>query len=122
MASVISSSLRKLGLIRLTDSNTSWPNMYTPTSARSLVGSFGFSTSRTTRPPCELRDAEHLRIGHAREQDLRGRLLALELLDEPRDAVLEQVVAQVHHERVVAENDSLISTACARPRGASCSM
>ena len=28
----------------------------------------------------ELRDAEHLRIGHARQQDLRRRLLALELL------------------------------------------
>ena len=51
----------------------------------------------------ELGDAEHLRIGHAREQDLRRRLLAGELLDEVRDALVEEVVAEVHDERIGAD-------------------
>ena len=48
----------------------------------------------------ELRDAEHLRVGYARKQDLRRGLLARELIDEMRDAFVEQIVAEVHHERI----------------------
>ena len=51
----------------------------------------------------QLGNAEHLRVGHAREQDLRCRLLAVELVDEPVDALVEQVVAQVHDERLIAD-------------------
>ena len=54
-------------------------------------------------PFAQLGDAEHLRIGHARQQDLRRRLLARELLDEVGDALVEQVVAEVHHERIAAD-------------------
>ena len=49
----------------------------------------------------QLGDAEHLRIGHARQQNLRRRPLALELSHEVGDALVEQVVAQVHDERLV---------------------
>jgi hypothetical protein len=44
-------------------------------------------------------DTEHLRVWHAREQDLRGWCVAGEVLDEIRDALVEQVVAEIHHER-----------------------
>ena len=50
MASVISSSPRAEGLMALADSMIDGLNMYTPTRARSLLGSGGFSTRRTTRP------------------------------------------------------------------------
>ena len=50
MASVISSSPRALGAMALTLSNTAGVNRYTPTRARSLRGSLGFSTSRATQP------------------------------------------------------------------------
>ena len=51
----------------------------------------------------EFGHAEHLRIGHSCEQDLRGGFFALERLDEVGDAAIEQVVPEVHHERVAAD-------------------
>src|SRR6266550_81230 len=51
----------------------------------------------------QLRDAEHLRIGDVRQQDLRRRLLRLELAHELRDPLVQQVVAEIHHERLVAD-------------------
>ena len=56
----------------------------------------------------QLGDAEHLRIGHRRQQDLRRRLLAHELLDELAMPLVQQVVAEVHHERLAADEGSLI--------------
>jgi hypothetical protein len=53
--------------------------------------------------PVQLGDAVVLRIGHRREQDQGVGFLAPELIDEVDDAVAEQVVAQVHDERGVAE-------------------
>ena len=71
IASVISSSPRGLGRIARAASWIAGVNMYTPTSARSVFGSGGFSASATTRPSLELRDAVVLRVGHRREQDQR---------------------------------------------------
>ena len=51
----------------------------------------------------ELGDAVVLGIEHLGEQDQRVGLVAAERLDEPGDPVAEQVVAEVHHERGVAE-------------------
>src|SRR4030095_12272235 len=48
-------------------------------------------------------DTEHLRVWHAREQNLRGWRIAGEVLDELRDAFVEQVVAEIHHERIAAD-------------------
>ena len=50
IASVISSSPRGEGSIALAASKMPLVNMYTPTSARSVAGSAGFSTSLDTRP------------------------------------------------------------------------
>ena len=50
IASVISSSPRGDGSIAFAASWIRGVNMYTPTSARSVAGSGGFSTSRTTAP------------------------------------------------------------------------
>src|SRR5439155_5790137 len=49
----------------------------------------------------ELGDAELLGIGHVREQDLAVRPVALELANERRDPVQDQVVPQVHDEGIV---------------------
>ena len=51
----------------------------------------------------ELGDAVVLRVRHAREQDQRLGLVAAEVRHQVLDAALEQVVAEVHHERVAAE-------------------
>ena len=56
----------------------------------------------------ELGDAEAVRVGHLLEQDLRRRRLGagagrLERVHERAEVLLEQVVAEVHHEVVVAE-------------------
>jgi hypothetical protein len=57
----------------------------------------------------QLGHAEALRVGHLLEQDLRrGRLGVgaaglLERVDERPEVLLQQVVAEVHHEVVVAE-------------------
>src|SRR5690348_12612648 len=49
MASVISSSPRADGAMASAAAKMCWSKQYTPTSARSLGGCFGFSTSRRTR-------------------------------------------------------------------------
>ena len=51
----------------------------------------------------ELGHAVVLGVGHGREQDQRVGLLRAEGVDQLGDAVAQQVVAQVHHERRVAE-------------------
>jgi hypothetical protein len=76
--------------------------MYTPTSAWSPIGSLGFSTRRTTFPSRNSRRRTSA-DGHARQQDLSGGSLAAELLDELRDALVEQVVAQIHDEGIAAD-------------------
>ena len=51
----------------------------------------------------ELGDAVVLRIRHRREQDQRVALAASEALDQLDDPALQEVVAEVHHERLIAE-------------------
>ena len=51
----------------------------------------------------ELGDPELLRVVHLRQQDLRVGAAALELVDQVGDAADDEVVAEVHHEVVVAE-------------------
>ncbi|GAB3993614.1 hypothetical protein GCM10029992_05750 [Glycomyces albus] len=51
----------------------------------------------------ELRDAERLRIRHARQQDLRVGPLDPELIDQSCDPTDDEVVAEVHDEVVVGE-------------------
>ena len=54
-------------------------------------------------PVVELGHAVVLGVGHRGEQDQRVRLLGAEGVDQLDDAVAQQVVAQVHHERRVAQ-------------------
>ncbi len=49
----------------------------------------------------QLRDAEHLRVGHVAQHDLRVVPLPLELLHHGADAAGEDVVPQVHAEGVL---------------------
>ena len=51
----------------------------------------------------KLGHAELLGIGHLGQQDLAVAIQCPILLDERRDAVLQQVVAKVHHKRCVAQ-------------------
>ena len=51
----------------------------------------------------ELGDAVALRVGDLLQEDERVRVVLLERPHERRDALLEQVVAEVHDERLVAE-------------------
>ena len=119
MASVISSSPRSDGRMAATASWTRASNRYTPTRARLLGGSAGFSSRRTTEPSeSQLGHAEPVRVGHRLEQDLGtrsrsavvvqgGRLgpgpLVLEAVDEVLQALFEQIVTQIHHEVVLAQ-------------------
>ena len=109
MASVISSSPRAEGAIARTASWIVGSNRYTPTRARSDGGSSGFSTRRDdVAGGVEGGDAEAVRVGHLLEQDLRDRRLGrrpgrLEGVHERGEVLLEQVVAEVHDEVVVAE-------------------
>ena len=54
-------------------------------------------------PVVQLRHAVVLGVGHRREQDQRVRLVGAERVDEVDDAVAQQVVAEVHDERRVAQ-------------------
>ena len=54
-------------------------------------------------PVLELGDAVVLRVVDRREQDQRARGVLAERLDEAVDPALQQVVAEVHHERRIAE-------------------
>ena len=58
---------------------------------------------RTTRSAVELGDAVGAGIVDRGEQDQRLRLVCAEGLDQAGDAVAQQVVAEVHHERRSAE-------------------
>ena len=42
-------------------------------------------------------------VRHTRQQDLRRGLLADELVHEVRDALVEQVISEIHHERFIAD-------------------
>ena len=80
MASVISSSLRKLGRIRLhrlEDLRAEHVHADERVVADRLLG---FLDETDDLAVAQLGDAEHLRIGNARQQDLRGGRLAAELL------------------------------------------
>ena len=83
---------------------------YTPTRARLLGGSTGFSTRRTTLPsPSRAATPKRWGSGTSFRRIWAdggvGVVCAgpLELAHEPGQVLLEQVVAQVHHEVVVAE-------------------
>ena len=90
---------------------------YTPTSARSDGGSLGLlDEPHDVAVRVDLGDAELRGIVDVGEQDLRGgrRAVVVELgrgasrsaskrVDELLEALLEHVVAEVHHEVVVAE-------------------
>ena len=110
IASVISSSPRAEGSIARAASWTPAVNMYTPTSARSVAGSARLLHQPHARGPAspagagvELGDAVVLGVGHRRQQDQRVRLVLAEGRHEIGDAALQQVVAEVHHERARAE-------------------
>ena len=101
MASVISSSPRADGFMARDASRMRLENRYTPTSARSDLGSRRLLDQLGHVPTgIELRDAEALGVAHLGEQDLRTGTGRLELADELADAARDQVVAQVHDEVV----------------------
>ena len=123
IASVISSSLRKLGLIalhRLEDRRREHVDADQREIALRLLRLLDQPHDRAV---AQLGDAEHLRIGHARQQDLRRRLLARRT---PRRTCVIPLFSRLSPRYITngspPMNGSLISTACASPRGASCSM
>ena len=67
------------------------------------MGSTGFSTRRTTDAVVKLGDSVLLRIRNRGQQDQGVRLARPERVHEILDPALQKVVAQVHHERRVAE-------------------
>ena len=73
-------------------------------------------------PVLQLRHAEHLRVGHLGQQDLRGGLLARELLHEAHDALVQQVVAEIHHERLVPQERLADLHGVRQAQRASCGM
>ena len=103
MASVISSSPRADGMMAFTASKIVESNMYTPTSARSEGGVFGFSMSRTTLPSRSSATPNWLGLGTACEQDLAIGLLLAESRDQRGQLLADEVVAQVHAEGVGAQ-------------------
>ena len=104
MASVISSSFRKLGLMRL-DRLEHLGTEHVHADEREIaLRLLRFLDQPNDLAVVQLRDAEHLRIGHACQEDLRRRLLARSKSSTNwRDALVQQVVAQIHHERLVAD-------------------
>ena len=115
IASVISSSPRAEGAIARAASWMRAVNMYTPTSARSVAGCAGFSTSRTTlRVVSGMGGRDHPPARAPPRRSSRGRPPASAGSAPPgrargtpprgRRSPLQQVVPEVHHER-------------ARPRG-----
>ena len=103
MASVISSSLRKLGLMRFTDSNTSGPTCRRRRAqGRSSVPSVSPPGGRPFRRPAR-RPRTSADPAPASSRICAAGALAHELLDELGDAFVEQVVAEVHHERFVSD-------------------
>ena len=112
MASVISSSPRGDGLDGgdgLVDARVEQVDAHQREVRRRVIGLL--DQSHDTAVGADLGDAEALRIGHLGQQDLgrgaavgaRPAAVRLEAVDELGDALAEQVVAEVHHEVVVAE-------------------
>ena len=103
IASVISYSPRHDGSSVSAASRIESSNRYTPTSARSLTNSFGFSTSRTTRSSSSTATPKCSGSGtRARKICASGRV-ALELVDETTQPLEQHVVAQVHEERLARD-------------------
>ena len=125
MASVISSSLRKLGLDRL-DRVEDRRREHVDADQRQIA----LRLLRLLDQPHDpaVRRARRRRTsadsGTARQQDLRRPASRARTPRRTRVMPLfRQVVAEVHHERSRSPmNGSLMSTAWASPRGASCSM
>src|SRR5436853_494313 len=65
--------------------------------------SMGEPTGSPPAPGSELGHAVVLRVGHRREEDQRLRAVLAEGGDEVVDATLQEVVAEVHDERGVAQ-------------------
>ena len=103
MASVISSSLRKLGLMRLTDVEDRVAEHVDADEREVALGLLRLLDEPHDPAVRQLGDAEHLRIGHAGEQNLRGGLSRSNSSTNRVDAAIQQVVAEVHHERIVAD-------------------
>ncbi len=104
MASVISSSFRKLGRIRFTDVEDLRAEHVDADQGEVALRLLRLLDQPHHAAVAQLGDAEHLRVGHARQQDLRGRLRRPANCSTKRpDALVEQVVAEVHHERLVAD-------------------
>ena len=122
MASVISSSLRKLGLMRLTDSKIAGLNRYTPTSARSLFGSFGFSMSRTTRPFSSSATPNICGSGTCASRICAAGRSRWNSSTNGAMPLLSRLSPRYITNGSWPRNPSLMSTACARPRGASWAM
>ena len=101
IASVISSSPRARGLDRvdrLEDLRVEQVDADEREVARRVLGLL--DQPHDLAVGAQLGHAELVRVGHVREQDLRVAAARAELVHEPGDAVGDQVVAQVHHERL----------------------
>ena len=103
IASVISSSPRELGRMARAASWIADVNMYTPTSARSVFGSGGFSASETTRPSLSSATPKCCGSGTGVSRIRAVGRAAAERVDEPADPALQEVVAEIHDEGRVAE-------------------
>ncbi len=101
---MISSSPRRLGAIELTASWMRRAEHVDPDESEVALR-LGRLLDETQNVPggIEFGDAELLRVVDLREQNLRVGTAALELVDQIGDATDDEVVTQVHHEVVVAE-------------------
>ena len=124
MASVISSSLRKLGLMRLTDVEDLRTEHVDADQRQVADPLFRLFDQPDDLAVAQLRDAEHLRVRHLGQQNLRRRVApGSNSSHEARDAFVRAGCRRgTSRTDRWPMNASLILTACARPRGASCSM
>ena len=97
-------------------------NRYTPTSARSLRGSVGFSTSRAVSVAVELGDAVGVRIGDLLQQDECVRTVSSKARTNGVMPSLRRLSPRYMTNGSSPRNSSAMSTACANPSGASCGM
>jgi hypothetical protein len=108
--------------MRLTESNTAGENMYTPTSARSLFGVLGFSTRLTTRP---LTSSATPNICGSGTRVNRICAAGASRVNSSTKAVIP-LFSRLSPRYMTNESrpmkGSLIRTAWASPRGASCGM
>ena len=103
IASVISYSPRHDGSSVSAASRIESSNRYTPTSAEVADELLRLLDQTHHAIAFEHRDAEPLRFGNSREEDLGIRARALELLDESPEPFEQDVVAQVHQERLARD-------------------